>query len=135
LLAGFPGYPRAQVPPRQCIQQSSIGVVNGPGLWRFDFSLVKGTQIMERVNMQFRVDAFNLFNHTNYSTINTTITSSLFGHLRTTKDGGDEDIAPVFWSDNYISLLPASCSSATIRVAASRWTRERSFCRKVQASA
>jgi len=62
------------------------GAVNGPGLWRFDFSLVKSTQLMERLNMQFRVDAFNLFNHTNFSTINTTTTSSLFGQVTGTRD-------------------------------------------------
>lgn len=62
------------------------GAVNGPGLWRFDFSLVKSTQLTERLNMQFRVDAFNLFNHTNFSTINTTTTSSLFGQVTGTRD-------------------------------------------------
>jgi hypothetical protein len=27
-------------------------------------------------------------------------------HLRVTKGKGGEDLAPIFWSDNYFSLLP-----------------------------
>jgi hypothetical protein len=41
--------------------------IYGPGLIDFDFSLVKDTKIFERLNVQFRAEIFNLFNHTNFN--------------------------------------------------------------------
>jgi hypothetical protein len=44
--------------------------VPGPNLWNLDFSLVKNTpvkRISETFNVQFRVEAFNIFNHTNFN--------------------------------------------------------------------
>ena len=40
----------------------------GPGLVNFDFSILKNTYLGqgERANLQFRVEFFNLFNHTNF---------------------------------------------------------------------
>ena len=62
------------------------GAVLGPGLWRYDMAMSKDTHIVERLSMQFRVEAFNLFNHTNFSTLNTTLTSSLYGRVTGTRD-------------------------------------------------
>ncbi|MGZ4842161.1 MAG: outer membrane beta-barrel protein, partial [Candidatus Angelobacter sp.] len=39
----------------------------GPDFKNFDFSLAKDTKLNERLNMQFRADIFNLFNHPNFS--------------------------------------------------------------------
>ena len=39
----------------------------GPNYKNFDFSLVKDTKLNERLSMQLRVDAFNLFNHPNFA--------------------------------------------------------------------
>ena len=39
----------------------------GPNYKNFDLSLVKDTAITERVSMQLRVDAFNIFNHPNFA--------------------------------------------------------------------
>lgn len=38
----------------------------GPSFWNFDASLFKNIRITERVNMQFRAESFNVFNHTNF---------------------------------------------------------------------
>src|SRR5260221_12489351 len=38
----------------------------GPGLSNLDLALIKNTKITERVNLQFRADAFDLFNHPNF---------------------------------------------------------------------
>ena len=38
----------------------------GPGFADADLSLVKNTKITEKMNVQFRVDAFDLLNHPNY---------------------------------------------------------------------
>ena len=38
-------------------------VVEGPGRWRFDTSMGKSFKLTESKNLQFRVDARNVFNH------------------------------------------------------------------------
>jgi hypothetical protein len=38
----------------------------GPGFSNVDFSLAKNTKITEKMNLQFRADAFDIFNHPNY---------------------------------------------------------------------
>jgi len=38
----------------------------GPGFSNLDLALIKNTKITERVNVQFRADAFDLFNHPNF---------------------------------------------------------------------
>ena len=40
--------------------------IYGPGFTNVDLSLVKNTKITERVNLQFRTDVFDLFNHPNF---------------------------------------------------------------------
>jgi len=62
------------------------GAVNGPGLWRYDLALMKNTTLREGVNLQFRAEAFNVFNHTNFSTVGTTLGSSTFGKVTNTRD-------------------------------------------------
>jgi hypothetical protein len=52
------------------------GVYQGPGLATVDLSIFKGIAISERINLQFRAEAFNLLNHTNYGTPNATVFSS-----------------------------------------------------------
>jgi len=67
------------------------GAVTGPGLWRVDFSMTKSFKITERTNFQFRAEAFNIFNHTNFSTVGTSMpqlstTSSTFNQITGTRD-------------------------------------------------
>jgi outer membrane receptor protein involved in Fe transport len=38
----------------------------GPAFHNFDFSLAKTTKLAEKVNMEFRADFFNIFNHPNF---------------------------------------------------------------------
>lgn len=42
-------------------------VLIGPDLKGFDLTLIKKTAITERVNLEFRTEVFNLFNHTNFA--------------------------------------------------------------------
>jgi hypothetical protein len=65
---------------------SGRGVVRGPGFGRWDTSLFKNIRITERVNSQFRVEAFNVFNHTNYNTVNTSMSSTTFGQVTGARD-------------------------------------------------
>jgi hypothetical protein len=44
--------------------------LTGPGLATWDFSLLKEARIRERMNMQFRMEIFNLLNRANFNTPN-----------------------------------------------------------------
>ena len=39
----------------------------GPKFWNVDFALSKSTQIFDRLNLQFRAEFFNIFNHPNFA--------------------------------------------------------------------
>jgi hypothetical protein len=39
----------------------------GPHFWDLDFALAKNTPIFERLNLQFRAEFFNIFNHPNFA--------------------------------------------------------------------
>lgn len=46
---------------------SGVGAVLGPGQFNWDISLLKNTKLNERVNMQFRADFYNAFNHPQFA--------------------------------------------------------------------
>lgn len=61
-----------------------IGSVTGPGISTVDLSFVKNTAITERVNLQFRAEAFNAFNHTILGDPDMTFGSPSFGTINST---------------------------------------------------
>ena len=48
-------------------------VLIGPGFQNWDVSLLKNFQLRETTRLQFRAESFNVFNHTNFTGINTTV--------------------------------------------------------------
>jgi hypothetical protein len=60
--------------------------VRGPGYQSLDAALVKNFPVWERMNLQFRADAFNLFNHTNLSLPDTSFLSGTFGRITSARD-------------------------------------------------
>lgn len=46
---------------------SGQGIVLGPGQFNFDVSITKDTRILERHNLQFRAEFFNMFNHPEFA--------------------------------------------------------------------
>jgi len=55
--------------------------LRAPGVDNSDFSLFKEFNPVERLKAQFRAEAFNVFNHPQFSSPNTTVTSSSFGTI------------------------------------------------------
>jgi len=53
--------------------ESGVRYVTNPGIRNFDMSLQRSVSVAERVHMQFRVDAFNVFNHAQFSAVNSTL--------------------------------------------------------------
>src|SRR2546426_5622201 len=47
----------------------------GPGFWNFDTALAKRFTVTEQVSMQFRAEAFNVFNHPNFGAPNPVVFS------------------------------------------------------------
>jgi carboxypeptidase family protein len=71
--------------------------LRGPGFTNFDLSLFKDFKFTERLNLQYRAEFFNIFNHTQWFGINTSISNvanessavtnpGVFGQLSTTRD-------------------------------------------------
>jgi hypothetical protein len=55
--------------------------LRGPGLDNTDFSLFKVFSPVEKLKAEFRAEAFNIFNHPEFSNPNTSVTSTSFGQI------------------------------------------------------
>ncbi|MDR3735319.1 MAG: carboxypeptidase regulatory-like domain-containing protein, partial [Acidobacteriaceae bacterium] len=68
--------------PANAFGSAGVANVELPSLQQVDLTASKGFVITERINFKFQADAFNAFNHCNYSSVGTTATSgSSFGRL------------------------------------------------------
>lgn len=56
-----------------------VNSVLGPGYQNWDLSLFKNVGIFEKLNAQLRFESFNVFNHTNFQAIATTVGNSNLG--------------------------------------------------------
>ncbi len=59
--------------------------VLGPDFKNVDLAVIKNTKVTERINVQFRVDAFDLFNHPNYGQPGRVFGTSAFGTITNTR--------------------------------------------------
>jgi hypothetical protein len=57
----------------------------GPSFLDTDLSIIKNTKITERVSTEFRVEAFDLFNHPNFGDPNLSVGTSTFGVITSTR--------------------------------------------------
>jgi hypothetical protein len=62
--------------------------VRGPGMWQTDVGLQKQTALTERMQLLFRVEAFNLFNRAQYGLPQNDISSPTFGYILNTVNTG-----------------------------------------------
>jgi hypothetical protein len=60
----------------------------GPGLWQLDSAVTKRNRITERVNLEFRTEAFNLFNRAQFGNPASNISNANFGSIQTTANDG-----------------------------------------------
>jgi len=61
-------------------------LIRGPGINNWDLSFSKRSQLTERTALQFRAEFFNLFNHTQWSGINTSFGAAAFGQVTGARD-------------------------------------------------
>ncbi len=76
--AAFPTiYPSTQTTP------GNAGVANiiGPGYGSWDLSVYRNVRLEKAVNFQLRAEAYNVFNHTNFSGIQTTTSATNYGQV------------------------------------------------------
>jgi hypothetical protein len=76
-VAGVTSFPAGQSTP------GNGGVANivAPGYGNWDLSAYRNFILPREGNFELRAEAFNAFNHTNFSTINTTATATSFGNV------------------------------------------------------
>ncbi len=68
----------------------SLTPVDGPRYWSADAALIKRTRFTESLNLELRLEAFNVFNHTNFFVPNSLdINSTSFGKITSTSFGGN----------------------------------------------
>jgi TonB-dependent Receptor Plug Domain len=58
--------------------------VRGFGAWQMDLAIRREFPLYERLKLQFRAEAFNLFNHPNFGYVNPFFGTSLFGQATST---------------------------------------------------
>ena len=64
-------------------------LLRGPGLWQTDLGLAKHIPLTERVQLQFRAEAFNLFNRAQYASPQADISNAAtFGQILSTVNTG-----------------------------------------------
>ena len=68
-------------PAPQAFGNAGVGIMRGPGVANFDFSLSKNFTISGHRYVQFRTELFNAFNHPNFGPPNIARESSGFGQI------------------------------------------------------
>lgn len=76
----------ATAPARFALYGLPRNFFRGPGRTNLDLALAKTTAITERVSAEFRVEAFNIFNHTEFANPDTNPNSGTFGQFTSTFD-------------------------------------------------
>lgn len=61
-------------------------IIDGPSYQNVNASVIKNTNLTERVNLQFRAEAFNLFNHPNFNLPDNFLGSPTFGQITSARE-------------------------------------------------
>jgi hypothetical protein len=73
--------------PQGTFGSAGRNIVDGPGLATANLSVIKDTAITERAVVQFRAEAFNLFNRVNFDLPDIFFGSPTFGRLQSAQNG------------------------------------------------
>jgi len=73
-------------PPQGTFGNAGRNILEGPGFQNVNMSILKNTRFNERVNLQFRAEAFNLFNHPNFNLPDNFLGSPTFGRITSARD-------------------------------------------------
>ena len=76
----------APTDPSQPFGNAGRNSVSGPNFWQMDLAASKKFQIAGPTAFEFRLEAFNLFNHTNFRAPNGNRSSGAFGTITATQD-------------------------------------------------
>jgi hypothetical protein len=87
----------AFAPVGQCAGYGTSGrnILRGPGVNNWDFAIVKNTRFGESMNVQFRSEFFNLWNHPGFVNPVSDITSPNFGQILQTRLNNERQIQMV----------------------------------------
>ena len=72
------------VPANGAYGNAGRNIVRGPGSWQVDLALSRQVNIAESLQLQFRADAFNVFNHPNFSLPQADLSTATFGRIFST---------------------------------------------------
>lgn len=74
-----------------------VGALRGPGLVNFDMGVFRKFNVNERINVQFRAEAFNISNTPHFANPNADISSGNFGLISAVQNTGREGIDQRFF--------------------------------------
>ncbi|MBS1806655.1 MAG: TonB-dependent receptor [Acidobacteria bacterium] len=79
-------------------RQGTLGrnVLRGFGASQLDVALRRDFKLVETLNLQFRLDAFNLFNQANFANPNGILTSAIFGRASQMLSSGLGGMSPLY---------------------------------------
>ena len=61
-------------------------MLRGPRYFNTDVALLKVTNVMDRIDVQFRAEFFNIFNNVNFNAPNSNVSSAQFGRITSALD-------------------------------------------------
>jgi hypothetical protein len=74
------------IPAQGAFGNAGRSLVRGPGINNWDISFAKRTPLRENVVLQFRAEFFNLFNHSQFAGVGTTVGAGTFGQVTSARD-------------------------------------------------
>jgi len=88
--------PEAFTPVNSGLGTAPRNFARGFGAWQMDFGVRRDFPIYERVKLQFRAEAFNIFNHPNFGTINQYLDQKQFGQATGTLANSLGVLSPLY---------------------------------------
>ncbi len=91
-----PGCTRFSCPPGTSTGNAPRNFVRGFGAWQIDMAIRRDFPINESLKLQFRAEAFNIFNHPNFGAIDPNFGSPTFGQATSTLANSLGVLSPLY---------------------------------------